>query len=130
MGAIGTNGAEVRGSTCVFPDEGKKFKRKADEGQGVSEGGGEKLIHGEETQLLQTYLERRQVTVAKWVALRPIFDVYARETVHEGGGEIQVPWWRQAAAEKQLKVVVEDILMSARLRLRWEFVKRGESKRG
>ena len=37
-----------------------------------------KVIQGVETQPLQTYLNRRQVTVTEWVALRPIFDVCAR----------------------------------------------------
>ena len=76
----------------------------------------EKVLRGAGTQLLQTYLKRRQVTVAEWLALRTIFDVYARETGYEGGGNIQVPWWRQAESEKQLRVTLEDIPEAARER--------------
>ena len=52
-----------------------------------------KVLRGAETQLIQTYLDRRQVTVADWVALRPIFGVCARETGYVGGGKLRVPWW-------------------------------------
>ena len=40
------------------------------------------------------------------MALRPGFDVFARETGYEVGDRIRVPWWRQAAAHNQLKVTV------------------------
>ena len=34
---------------------------------------------------LQEYINRRQETVAEWVAMRPIFEVCAKETGFEGG---------------------------------------------
>ena len=45
----------------------------------------EKVLQGACTQPLHNYLERRQSEAAEWKALRPIFDVYARETGYEGG---------------------------------------------
>ena len=54
--------------------------------------------------------------MAEWVALRPICDVCKSEMVYEGGGELQVQWWRQVAVENQLNGTVEEILVVARLR--------------
>ena len=65
-----------------------------------------KVLLGAETQPLRTYLDRRQATVTEGVALRPVFDVCTRETGYEGGGKLRMPWRRQAAAEKQMKVTV------------------------
>ena len=66
--------------------------------------------------------------MAEWVALRPIFDVCEREMGYEGGGKLQVQWWRQAAADNHLKVTVEEILVATRVRRQQESGKRGESK--
>ena len=52
------------------------------------------------TQLARIYIERRQATVAQWVALRPLFEVCARETENEGGGRRRKAWWRQEATKK------------------------------
>ena len=48
----------------------------------------------------------------------------------KGEGGIQVQWWRQAAAENQLKVTVEDVLVAARVWRRQESGRRGERKGG
>ena len=53
--------------------------------------------------------------MAEWVSLRPIFDVCARETGYEGGERLQVPWWRQVAKHKKMKVTVASILAAARV---------------
>ena len=37
--------------------------------------------------MLRSYVDRRQTTVAEWVAPWPIFDVCVREMGNEGGGE-------------------------------------------
>ena len=66
----------------------------------------------------------------EWVELQPIFDVCARETGYEGGGKLQVQWWRQATAENQLKVMVKYILVTARVRRLQESGRRGDSKGG
>ena len=72
------------------------------------------VLQGEGTQPLHTHIERIQATVAEWVALRPIFYVYMKEAVYEGGGKLQEMWWQQAAAGKQLRCTLEDILAAAR----------------
>ena len=41
------------------------------------------------------YIEKRHATVAQWVALRPLFEVCARETGYEGGGLRRTVWCRQ-----------------------------------
>ena len=63
--------------------------------------------------------------MAEWVALHNIFDVFTREMDYEGGGRLCVLWWRQEAAEKQLKVTVEVISAAARVRRRQESGRRG-----
>ena len=83
-GTFGANGEEVRGGTCGFPAAGYNKKGKAAEGQVVAAGGKKKVLQGARTQPLQTYVDRRQTTVAEWVNLRPIFDVCVRETGYEG----------------------------------------------
>ena len=67
--------------------------------------------------------------MAEWVATWPIFDVCARETGFEGGGRLRVPWWRQKAAEDQLRVTMEAILEAARVRRRQES-SRGDGSEG
>ena len=88
------------------------------------------FIQGAGSQTLQAYVGRIQVTVAEWVYLRPIFGVCARETGYAGGGRLQVPRWRQAAAETQLKVAVEAISEAARVRRRQKFGRSDGSKVG
>ena len=73
----------------------KKFKAKRLREGSWRKLAADKVLQGAGTQPLQTYLDRRYATVAEWVALRPIFDVRARERGYEGGGKPQVPWWRQ-----------------------------------
>ena len=55
------------------------------------------------------YIWKRQGTVAHWVALRPIFDVCAGEKGYEGGGSRRDAWWRQEAAEMQLRETLTEI---------------------
>ena len=68
--------------------------------------------------------------MAEWVALWPIFRVCARETRYERGEKLWDSWWRQAAAEKHLKVKLEDISATARERLQWESGRCGKGERG
>ena len=44
----------------------------------------------------------RKATVAEWEALKPIFDVCAREMGYEGRGRLRVPWWSHDAAVTDL----------------------------
>ena len=62
----------------------------------------------------------------EWLDIWPIFNVCAREAGYKGGGKLRVPWWRQAAAEKQLRFTVEDILVAAREQRQQESGRHGE----
>ena len=42
-----------------------------------------------------TYIRRWQETVAQWVALHPLFEVFARDKGYEGGGLRRESWWLQ-----------------------------------
>ena len=48
--------------------------------------GADSMLQVAGTQPLRTYIDRRQATVAEWVATRPIFEVCAQEIWYEGGG--------------------------------------------
>ena len=98
MGDFGANGAEVRGISCGFPVTYHKDKGKALEGWVMMTGDGKTVFQGEGTHPLWTYVDRRQATVAEWVALRPILGVFARDIGYEGGGRLRVPLWRKAAS--------------------------------
>ena len=45
----------------------------------------EKVLKKARTQSPGDYIDRRQATVAEWVTLHPILEVYDKETVYEGG---------------------------------------------
>ena len=68
-----------------------------------------KVLQGAGTQPLRKYADRRQVTVAEWVTLQPIFDVCKINNGYEGGGRLRFLLWRQEAADNQLKVTVASI---------------------
>ena len=68
------------------------------------------------TQSAMTYIGRRQGTVAQWVALRLIFKVCARDTGYEGGDFRRDAFWRQEAAETQIRETLEEILRETRRR--------------
>ena len=89
----------------------------------------DKVLEKAVTQPLGTYIYRRQVTVTEWVALRPILEVYDRDTGYKGGGRLQEPWWRQTEARKYLSATLKEILVAARGRRR-KSSRRGESKGG
>ena len=72
------------------------------------------------TQSAMTYIGRRQATVAQWVALRPLFGVFAMEKGCEGDGCRREAWWRQEAIEKQLWATLAGILREAKRRRRFE----------
>ena len=52
----------------------------------MEEGGDEKCDLGGGGKPLRDYSNKMQATVADYVALRPIFDVCAKETGYEGRG--------------------------------------------
>ena len=88
----------------------------------------DRVLQGAGTQLIHTYLDRRQDTVADWVSSRPIFKVCVRETGYEVGGKLWGPWWRQAAAEKHLRVTLKEISSEARERQQRESIRCGEGE--
>ena len=87
MGDVGANGSEAGESLCGIPGICEKVEGKKSEGRFVAEDGGGKIPPGSGTQLFQTYLERRKVTVTEKVELRPIFDLCKRDTGYVGGGK-------------------------------------------
>ena len=70
--------------------------------------GAEVIREAAGTQLDRIYIERRQANVAQWVALRPLFEVCAREKGYKGGGRRRKAWWRQKETEKQLQSTLAD----------------------
>ena len=41
--------------------------------------------------------------MSQWVALRPLFEVCARDTGYEGGGRRRKVWWLQEVTEKNFR---------------------------
>ena len=78
-----------------------------------------KVLKKSGTQSLRAYIDRRQATVAGWVALCPILEVCDREMGYEGGGRCREPWWRQTAARKHMSVMLKEISAASREK-RWE----------
>ena len=62
-----------------------------------------------------TYIDKQHTTVAEWVALRPICEVYDMETRYKIWGRRHEPWWREMAARKQLRATLEDIFAAERV---------------
>ena len=66
-----------------------QLKGKAAELWFVAEGNGKTVLGVTGTQLLWIYVDKIQATVAKWEALWPIFDVFARDKDYERGGDTE-----------------------------------------
>ena len=78
MGPFGVNGKEDRGDA-----NGVLAKYHGKESEAISrwdigDAGAEGIQEEAGTQLDRIYIERRQATVAQWVALRTLFEVCAR----------------------------------------------------
>ena len=65
--------------------------------------GTERVLQTAGTKPLWEYINKRQVALVEWVYIRPTFEVCVKETRYEVGGRFRDPWWRQVAAEQQLK---------------------------
>ena len=65
--------------------------------------GVESVREAEVTHLAMTYIGIHQVTVSQWVALLPIFKVFAGEKGYKGGVHRRDAWWSQEAAESHLR---------------------------
>ena len=92
--------------------------------------GTDRVLQAAGTKPLREYIDKRQATVAEWVALRPIFEVCAKKTGYEGGGKLHEPWWRQAAVEQQLEATLKNIPTTARERRRQESDRHGGGEGG
>ena len=75
--------------------------------------GPDRVLQVAVTKQLRGCIYKRQEIVAKWVALRPIFDFCAKWMRYEGGGGLQEPWWWQEAAEQQLGPMLKNFLVAA-----------------
>ena len=54
--------------------------------------GQDRVLQAAVTELLREYINKRQETVAEWVALRPIFKVCAKYLGYAGEGKLREPW--------------------------------------
>ena len=69
---------------------GMKARRLGDETW--QKEGSDRVLQAAGTKPLQELINKRQATVADWVALRSIFDVCVKETGCEGGGRLRYQW--------------------------------------
>ena len=76
--------------------------------------GPNKVLQAAGTKPLREYIDKRQVKVLEWLALRPIFEVYAKETGWAGGRKLCETWWCKEAADKQLGDTLKNILDALR----------------
>ena len=60
------------------------------------------MLRSAEMKTEATYIDRRQGTVTQWVDLRPIFEVFSRDTESSGGGRRKKPLWRKEAPDEVL----------------------------
>ena len=77
-------------------------------------------------ELAVIYVERRQATLAQWLALRFLFEVCAREIWCKGGGKSKQAWWRKVLSEKQFNATPADSQKAKRRRIGWEIGKQQE----
>ena len=92
--------------------------------------GPDRVLQAAGTKLLREYIYQRQAAVAEWVALWTKFEVCTKETVYDGGGKLRERWWRQAAAEQQLKATLKNISAAAGERKQQESDRHGRGEGG
>ena len=76
----------------------------------------EKVLKEAVTQSLRAYIDRRQATVAEWVALQPILEVFDKDADYEGCWRRLGPWWRQTVTRKPPSATLNDVLTAERER--------------
>ena len=84
---------------------GMKGRRLGDETWRHEEA--EKVLQAAGTKHIWGYINRRQATVAEWVVLRPIFEVFEKEIRYEGGGRLRNHWYHQTASEQKMKTTIK-----------------------
>ena len=87
----------------------------------------ESVLRETGTHTLGEYIGRRKTTVAEWMELCPIYEVYGKETGYREGGRLRETWWRKTAPREQLRATMENISMADRER-RQESVSGSESR--
>ena len=66
------------------------------------------MLRASGIQTAATYIFLRQGTVAQWVDLRPVFEVYSREKGFKGGGRWIKTWWWQDALYELIRSTLEE----------------------
>ena len=69
-----------------------------------------KVLKEAGTHSLGAYIDKRQASMAEWVALRPILEICGKGNGYEGGGRRQELWWRQKADRNQLSATLDFFL--------------------
>ena len=78
LGADGSNTTKLKGVQVGFlwKETGKKTQRL--EGNSWRKVAAERMLQAEGTKPLKKYIDKRQSTVAAWLSLRPIFEVFIK----------------------------------------------------
>ena len=95
---------------------GKRLRIKID-GTWVTPEAGE-VLGASGMQTLATYIGCRQGAAEKWLALRLIFEVYAREPGFKGGGRMSNTCWQKYVLNELISFTLVEALW-VRLRQRW-----------
>ena len=84
-----------------------------------------RVIQAAGTKPLQEFINKRQATVAKWVAPWTILEVCKNKRGYKGGGRLQYPWWKKATVGQQLKATLKEIFAAG-----WERWQKESGRRG
>ena len=114
MGDIGGYGKESGVIPNGLPLEGLGEDIDVAVGWYVEKGGGVECYQVNRETYFGGYINCKQTTLAEWVVLRPIYEVYEKEMEYDRGGRYREPWWSQTAPRAQLRDTIENILAAAR----------------
>ena len=87
--------AEVMNIGLIGQIKGKRARRLGDRAWETPIA--EEVQEAVGTQSDMTYIGRQKATMTQWVALRPLFEVCARDKGYEGGRRRGKAWWHQEA---------------------------------
>ena len=111
-----TSTVEVNHISFLKQIMGDKAQRNI-EGTWVTPASGE-VLREYGAQTAATYIRRRQVTVAQWVDLIPIFEVFAQEQGFKRGGQQRRPWCIKEAPDEVLGATWVEAYQEDRIRQR------------
>ena len=89
VGDVQESGGSARG----ISQTGNGKEPQASEGQDLEKRGSGKSTQGSGNPDTGAYIDKLQATVAEWVELKPIIEIYDRETGYRGGVKRREPWW-------------------------------------